>query len=140
MGYPNPLPNSTRLISSRQLIPGSLINDMNDANYSYQSVTAAGTVVGDAALIDAANVEVLSGSANNAGLLLPLALPGAAISILNNSLNTTKIYPKGSTDVIQNGATGYAAVATAVTMATLVIATFFCIKAGFWQVSKAGGP
>lgn len=140
MPYPKNSPGLTRLIPSRQLIPGSLINDMNDANYSFQALTALGTLVTDPALINAANVEILSGSANNAGVKLPPALPGASINILNNSLNTTKIYPNGATDVIQNGATGYAAVVTAVTMATLVSATFFCIKAGFWQVSKAGGP
>lgn len=129
MGYPRPTPNGTRLVSSRQLVPGSLINDMNDALYSYQLLTALGVAQVDAAKVDAANVEVASGSANNAGIVLPAALPGSVIAVLNNSLNTTKVYG-GGTDTVQTTATTFAA---SVDMATLVQAVFRCIKAGFWQ-------
>lgn len=129
MAFPRNSPGATRLISSRQLIPGGLINDMNDTAYSFQQLTAAGTTVVDAALVNAANVEILSGSANNAGAKLPPALPGFTVAVLNNSLNTTKVYGSG-TDTIQTTATTFAA---SVDMATLVQAVFRCIKAGFWQ-------
>ena len=137
MSVPKSTP--TRLIPSRQLIAGSLVNDMNDANYSFTSLTATGVAQGDAAAIDFANVEVKAGSANNAGVRLPVAYPGADINILNNSANSTIVYANGS-DVIQNGATGYAAAAAGVTMLTAVSASFVCIKPGFWQVTKFGGP
>lgn len=137
MSVPKSTP--TRLISSRQLIAGSLVNDMNDANYSFTSITAAGVAQADAAAIDFANVEVKAGSANNAGVRLPVAYPGADVNILNNSANSTIVYASG-TDVIQNGATGYAAAAAGVTMATLVASSYVCVKAGFWQVTKFGGP
>lgn len=128
MSFPRSAPSAS-LISSRQLIPGSLVNDMNNGQYSYQLITALGVAQVDAALGDAANIEIASGSANNAGLKLPPAFSGATISILNNSLNTTVIYGNG-TDTIQTTGTTFAA---SITMATLVSIRLFCIKAGFWQ-------
>lgn len=130
MGY---FPTSLRTIYSvgRQLISGQSINDLENQLNSFQSLTAAGVAVGDAAPINAANVEVKAGSANNAGVVLPAAYPGAVVNILNNSANTTVVYGKGN-DTVQNAGTTYAA---SVTMATLVSATFFCIKAGYWQRS-----
>lgn len=135
MSFPKSPP--ARYISSRQLIAGSDVNNFNDQNFSFQQLAALGVAQVDAALIDAANVEVLSGSANNAGVKLPISYPGATINILNNSLNTTLLYPNG-TDQIQNAGTGYAAVSASVAMATLVSATFFCIKQGFWQRGLSG--
>ena len=126
--YPNPLPTGSELISSRQLVPGSLINAMNAALYSFQKLLAGGAAQASAAPISAANVEVDAASAAG-GILMPPAKPGAIINILNNSLNTTTVYGNG-TDTVQNAGTTYTA---SVTMATLVSARFFCIKAGFWQ-------
>lgn len=120
-----------RLISSRQLVPGSAINDLVDYQFSFQALTALGVAQVDAALIDAANIEILTGSANNAGVKLPVAYPGNKINILNNSLNTTVIYGNG-TDTIQTTGTTFAA---SITMATLVSIELFCIKTGFWQRS-----
>lgn len=128
MAFPRSAPNAS-LISSRQLVFGSLINDMNNAQYSYQLLTALGVAQVDAALVDAANVEIAAGSANNAGVKLPIAFPGADISFLNNSLNTTVIYGNG-TDTVQTTGTTFAA---SITMATLVNIRLHCIKAGFWQ-------
>lgn len=129
MSFPKNSPSGTRLISSRQLIPGNLINDMNDGEYSYQLLTALGVAQVDAAKVNAANVEIAAGSANNAGVVLPAAYVGADISILNNSANTTVIYGNG-TDTVQNAGTTFAA---SITMATLVSIRLHCIKAGFWQ-------
>lgn len=124
-----PTSSRAQLSSGRQLVPGQSINDLENQLNSYQSLTAAGTTQADAQQIDAANVEVKAGSANNAGVLLPTAYPGAVVSILNNSANTTKVYGKG-TDTVQDAATTFAA---SVTMATLTSNIFRCIKAGFWQ-------
>jgi len=132
MAYPNRSTLTQRFISSRQLLPGDWANGITDAITSSQGITALGTLQTDAALINATNNEVLSGSANNAGVKLPAALPGAEINILNNSANTTKVWPNG-TDQIQNAATTYAGASTSISMATLTSAKYFCIKAGFWQ-------
>jgi hypothetical protein len=132
MAYPNSNTLRQRFIASRQLLPGDWANAITDALTSSQLLTAAGTTQTDAALINGTNVEVAAGSANNAGVKLPAALPGAEFNILNNSANTTKVYGTG-TDTIQTTGTTYAAAATGITMATLVSAKFFCIKAGFWQ-------
>lgn len=137
MAYPASPPR--RYTTSKQLIGGDDFNNLNDHLNSAQAVTAAGVAQVDAAAINASNVEVLAGSANNAGVRLPVSYPGAEICILNNSANTTIVYATG-TDVIQNGATGYAAAAAGVNMATLVSDVFYCVKKGFWQVTKAGGP
>lgn len=127
-----------RFISSRQLLPGDWANGVSDALYSSQSVTAAGTAQADAAQINAAFVEVLNGSANNAGVKLPAAYPGAEVTILNNSANSTKIWPSG-TDQIQSAATGYAGAGTSVTIVTLTSYRLVCVKTGFWQVIKTTG-
>lgn len=127
MSIPKNIP--TRYTSSRQLIAGSDVNAISDFLFSYQLLTAIGVAQVDAAKIDAANVEIAAGSANNAGAVLPAAIPGEDIIILNNSANTTVIYG-GGTDTVQNAGTTYAA---SITMATLVSIRLHCIKAGFWQ-------
>lgn len=118
-----------RYSPSRQLIAGADFNSLSDQFNSFQQLTALGVAQVDAALVDAANVEVLSGSANNAGVKLPVSYPGAIVSILNNSLNTTVIYGNGA-DTIQTTGTTFSA---SITMATLVNITLRCIKQGFWQ-------
>lgn len=134
MGLPNIKTLLQRFLPSRQLLHGDWANAINDATFSYQGLTAAGTTQANAALVNGANVEVLAGSANNAGVKLPAAVPGLVIDVLNNSANTTIVYGTG-TDVVQTTGTTYAAAATGVNMATLTSYTFFCIKAGFWQRS-----
>ena len=128
-----------RYISSRQLIAGADMNNLNVHSFSFQTVTPAGATQATATPLDAANVEIAA-AAPAGGVILPISYPGQEIAIINNSLNTTTVYPQGATDVIQNGATGYAAVTAGVTVATLVSIVFTCIKQGFWQVTKAGGP
>jgi hypothetical protein len=132
MAYPNRSTLTQRFISSRQLLPGDWANAISDALTSAAGLTALGTTQANAALVNATNTEVLAGSANNAGVKLPAALPGAEINILNNSANSTIVYGAG-TDVVQTTGTTYAAAATGITMATLTAAKYFCIKAGFWQ-------
>lgn len=126
-----------RYTTSKQLIAGSDMNNLTDQSFSFQQLTAAGVAQVDAAQIDAANVEILSGSANNAGIKLPVSYPGVAVNVLNNSLNTTLLYAQGL-DVVQNGGTTYAAATASVPIATLVSVTFFCIKQGFWQRGVTG--
>lgn len=119
-------------IRTKGLHSGDALNTITGNLGSYGSVTAAGTTQADALPLSVANVEVASGSANNAGVLLPPSYPGLIINVLNNSLNTTKIYPYG-TDQIQNAGTTYAAASVAVTQATLVSSQYICVKTGFWQ-------
>lgn len=132
-----PLPNSItllqRFLPSRQLLPGSWANAIREAFYSFQSLAPLGVGQADAAVINAANIEIPAGSAA-AGIRLPPSYPGASVSILNNSANTQNIYPAG-TERIQNAANGYAAASAAVTAATNTSYVFFCVKAGFWQRS-----
>ena len=127
------IPKNTprRYTTSRQLIGGDDINNMNDANYSSQKLLAGGATQALAAQINAANVEIDAASAAG-GVLLPVSYPGAEINILNSSLNTTTIYGQGN-DVIQTTGTTYAAAAIGVTALTLTSYCFLCIKAGFWQ-------
>ena len=128
--------------ASRQLIAGDDFNSLSGHNYSFQTINAVGATQATATPINAANVEVSVSalSVNNGGVLLPPSYPGAEVSILNNSANTTKVYPFGTTDVIQNGATGFAAAQTAITMITGLASVYYCVKKGFWQVSKSTGP
>jgi len=130
MSFPK-APNQ-RYTTSRQLIAGLDVNNLTDSQNSFASITAIGATQAAAAAIDAANIEIKSGSANNAGARLPVSYPGAEICVLNNSLNTTNIYPNG-TDQIQNAGTTFAAASAAVAMATLVSWKLRCIKQGFWQ-------
>ena len=120
-----------RYITSRQLIAGADMNNLNDASYSYQLLTPAGATQATAVQSDAANVEIAA-AAPAGGMLLPISYPGASVNVLNNSLNTTKVYPFG-TEQIQNAGTTFAAAGVAVTQATLVSTQYVCVKAGFWQ-------
>ena len=124
--------------TSKQLIGGDDFNNLSAQTNSAQTLTALGVAQADAAQINAANVEVLAGSANNAGVKLPVSNPGAEIVMLNNSANNTIVYPLG-TDQIQNAATTYAAASAGVTIATLTSYKFRCIKKGFWQAYKFTG-
>lgn len=126
-----------RYTTSKQLIGGDDFNNLSDQSFSSQQLTALGVAQADAAQINSANVEVLAGSANNAGIILPVSYPGVSVSVLNNSLNTTLVYGKDK-DVVQNGATGYAAANASVSMATLTSYNFTCFKAGFWQRGQTG--
>jgi hypothetical protein len=130
MGIPS-APNQ-RYTTSKQLIAGSDMNNLSDQLNSAQKLTALGTTQATAAPVNASNVEIASGSAANAGIRLPTSYPGLIINILNNSLNTSDVYP-GGTDQIQNAGTTYAAASAAVTMATLVSWQLICMKKGFWQ-------
>lgn len=123
--------------TSKQLIGGDDINNITAQLNSFQAVTALGVAQADAAQINASNVEILAGSAPNTGVKLPVSYPGAIVNILNNSANTENIYPLGN-DQIQNGVNSYAAAGAAITIATLLSATYFCIKKGFWQRAITG--
>lgn len=127
--------------ASRQLIGGDDFNNLSGHIYSGQSLAALGTTQATATPINSASVEAtLANSISNGGLLLPPSYVGAVVCILNNNAGSTKVYPFGITDVIQNGATGFASAQAAVSMNTGVSAMFTCIKKGFWQITKFGGP
>jgi hypothetical protein len=119
------------------MIAGDDFNNISAQLNSFQALLATGVAQADAAQINASNVEILAGSAANTGVKLPVSYPGAIVNILNNSANTENIYPLG-VDQIQNATNGYAAASAAITIATLLSATYFCIKKGFWQRAITG--
>ena len=124
--------------TSKQLIGGDDFNNISAQINSFQAVTALGVAQSDAAQINAANVEILAGSAPNTGVKLPPSFVGADVFILNNSANTENVYPFGN-DQVQNGNTTYAAAGAAVTQVTLTCWNFTCVKKGFWQRSQILG-
>jgi hypothetical protein len=131
MGLPNTKTFLQRFLSSRQLLPGDWANAVTDAVASVQQLTLATAATQAAAVtLNGANVELLTGAAS--AVKLPPAIPGLAIDILNNSGNAQQVFGTG-TDVVQTSGTTYAAAATGVVLASLASATYFCIKAGFWQ-------
>ena len=125
--------------TSKQLIGGDDFNNVAAQLNSFQAVTALGIAQADAAQINASNVEILAGSAANTGVKLPVSYPGADVIILNNSANSTLIYPFGTDQIQTNSATLYAAAGVAITMITLISASFVCIKKGFWQRTQLLG-
>jgi hypothetical protein len=132
MGIPSSPPR--RYTTSRQLIAGDDFNNLSDQLNSFQAVTALGVDQNSAAAINAANVEILAGSAAATGVRLPVSYPGLIINLLNNSANTENIFPLGN-DQIQTGNAPitYGAAGAAVTAATLTSYSFICMKKGFWQ-------
>lgn len=124
-----------RYSSSRQMIAGDDINNLSDRTCSFQQLLPLGATQVAAAPIDAANVELLT--AATAGVRLPVSYPGAEVCILNNSGAAQNIYP-GGTDQVQTTATTYAGASTAVSLASLASAIYFCIKTGFWQRAATG--
>ena len=124
--------------TSKQLIGGDDFNNVAAQLNSFQAVTALGVAQADAAQIIASNVEILAGSAANTGVKLPVSYPGAEVQMINNSANTENVYPLGN-DQIQNNNTTYAAAGVAVTMVTLTVWNFICIKKGFWQRTQVLG-
>ena len=133
MGLPNKNTLLQRFLQSKQLIPGDWANAVTDFLTSFQALVLVGAATQAAALtVNAANVEFLAGAASAAKL--PPSYPGAIINVLNNSGNAQQIFGTGA-DVVQTSGTTYAAAATGVALASLASATYFCIKAGFWQRS-----
>jgi hypothetical protein len=129
-----------RYTTSRQLIAGDDFNNLSDHVYGFQSLVAVGPAAqATAPTLNASNIEILAASPAGA-VKLPIAYPGQDLSIINNSAQTITIFPQANGDVIQSGATGYGAANASVTMLTAVNANFFCIKKGFWQITKTTGP
>ena len=120
-----------RYTTSKQLIGGDDFNNVNDRACSFMQLIPTGGTQAAAAQVNAANVEIPAGSAAG-GVLLPTSYPGAEVSILNNSGNTTTVYGTGA-DVVQTTGTTYAAAATGVPLVTLTSALYVCVKTGFWQ-------
>lgn len=82
-----------RLIPSRQLVPGDLINGINDLLTSTQEVTASVTQTqAGATAITAAAAKVTTGNANDA-VRLPKGYAGLEIFIANISANTLGVFP-----------------------------------------------
>ena len=121
MALPRNTPN--RYSNSRQLISGSDINNINDSHNSIQLLTASTTQTqagAQLALINAANVLLTVGNANDA-IALPLGYPGLSIWISNPAGNSAQVYGSG-TDTINDVAT-----ATGVAQAASKTAIYTCV-------------
>lgn len=119
-----------------QAVDGTwLLGLANGVNYSYQyAITAAGTTQATGTQLPASVrlIEVDTASAST-GVNLPPALPGTAVSLYNNGLQTLAVYPTvpnnpvtAAQDTINNGTSFSGGVATHVSLLC------FAAKAGVW--------
>lgn len=123
------LPHKIKFTSSRQLIPGSRINSIDDQMNSYQGLTAlaGGTLTALTPAIDCANVSLNVVANANDSVVLPAAKAGLDIYIVNNGAASAQIFGNG-TDTI-NATAGNVGVA----LGNGAAAHFRCIKDGNWR-------
>lgn len=129
MALPNlPFP---RLISSKQLIGGDLINGliaMLTGTASGITALAGGGLSAATPALNSAFNEVTVTANNNDSVALPPAKSGLIIGVLNSGANTLAVFANG-TDLIKVGA---AAGVASVTQLTLVPNLYVCFKDGLW--------
>lgn len=128
MALPN-LPHRTRFTSSKQLLPGSRLNSIDDQLNSYQELTAlaGGTLVAATPVINATNVSLEVVANGGDSVVLPPAKTGLVVSIVNNGAAAAQIFGNG-TDTI-NATAGNVGVSLA-NGAAIVLR---CIKNGNWR-------
>ena len=74
----------------------------NGMGGQYADVTAAGSVQGDAAAINASMV-VVAGADGTKGVILPACEVGAEIWVFNNAASTCKVYPDSGAKIAVAG-------------------------------------
>lgn len=123
------LPHTTRFIASRQLLPGSRINGIDDQMNSVQQIVArpGGTLAVDTPIINSANVELTVVATANDSVVLPPAKSGLEIVIINSGAQSAQIFANG-TDTI-NATAGNVGVA----LAAAACARYRCVKNGNWR-------
>ncbi len=122
---PLPLLPFAKLITSRQLVPGSIINDlvnMLSSGVSGLTATVAGTAANSLQLNNAYN-EVTTVANANDSVVLPPAKLGLIICVTNSGANSLRIFSAG-TDTVQGGAN--------VNLAAAASAGYVCTKNGVW--------
>ena len=90
-------------------------------------ITAAGSNQGTATVLTPAMAYNVTTTAASTGVLLPVSVPGAEITLMNNGANTLNVYPNG-TDKINALSAGAAFTVTAAAAPTI----FYCFAAGQW--------
>jgi hypothetical protein len=91
---------------------------------SQDGITALGNSQGTAFQLNN-SINRITTAAASTGVLLPKAIPGANITVINAGASTLTIYGMGS-DTINGGAS--------VTLATTKVATFYSTLAGVWHM------
>jgi len=123
------LPFKLRFTSSRQLLPGSLANNIMDMLTSFQgTITAlAGGGFAGAPTLNAAFNEITVAATGGDSVALPLAQVGLAITITNSGASSVNVFPQ-PTDVINAGAAG-----ASIALAAAATADYVCTKTGVWK-------
>lgn len=124
------LPFKLRLTSSRQLIPGFLINALVDMLTSFQgtiTALAGGGFSSATPVLNAAFNEITVVVTANDSVALPSAQVGLAITVTNSAANSANVFPQ-PLDIINAGAAG-----AAVALAAAATADFVCTKTGVWK-------
>lgn len=124
------LPFKLRLTSSRQLIPGFLINALVDMLTSFQgtiTALAGGGFSSATPVLNAAFNEITVVATGGDSVALPSAQVGLAITVTNGGANSANIFPQPLDIINAQGAGASIALAAAAT------ADFVCTKAGVWK-------
>lgn len=124
------LPFKLRLTSSRQLIPGFLINALVDMLTSFQgtiTALAGGGFSSATPVLNAAFNEITVVATGGDSVALPSAQVGLAITVTNSGANSANIFPQPLDIINAQGAGASIALAAAAT------ADFVCTKAGVWK-------
>jgi len=87
---------------ANQTVAGSLTVNGLLAVSSNDSITATGTVQGNAALLSN-NINIVTTAPVNSGVKLPIAVAGYRVIIRNNSANTISVYPNTGANINSGG-------------------------------------
>ena len=126
---PQLLPTSGKTATQQFIDPsGNTIYAMDQFGVSYNSsqdgVAAAGTTQGNATVLPPRmQYNVTSGTG---GVVLPISLPGASLTVANNAGAAINVYPSG-TEKINALAAG-----AAFSAASATVTIFYCFTAGQW--------
>jgi hypothetical protein len=106
------------------------------------TAVVGGTNVTSAQLAYTYNEVDTSTGSNSDGVVLPIAIPGNAVVVNNNTANTITVFAQPSNPLLAAGtadqlvahaSVSLVAGATGITLATGVASQFFCSKVGVWK-------
>ncbi|MHB8388049.1 MAG: hypothetical protein ACYDBH_00545 [Acidobacteriaceae bacterium] len=99
--------------------------------FQIDTVAAAGTTQATGTVL-LANKNVVTGATGANGVVLPAAIDGAFVDIMNDSASSLLVYPSGSVDVINA-----LAASTAFSQAPNTKVVYYCSGNGQWYASAA---
>lgn len=129
--------------AGKQLIDGSDLMQLVNALFGVKTgivAKAGGGQAGATQLTGAIN-RVDTVVTNSDSVMLPLAIPGAAVKVYNNSANLLAIFGSPSNPnnanagdtIAASGSNAQQPTATGITLATTLIAEFDCFVLGQWK-------